>query len=532
MTLSLIVFMSGAIIAQDLHNAKVLGIVNLNKKDYATIADLTTNDVYKTALYKKELLVLNEDVQLDFTNDPTLSKGKVIKTGLNKNIFAFKGIQGITQTENSASLNFDGIDDYVETTSPVLDQVADGDFTFEAWINGDETNIGNHPVLFCNRPNSSNGMKFFFHNIWGGASHKMLAVQLNGANYFVLNNGTFNASLLDGTCHHVAVTRTGDLLSFYADGQLFGTRTVYSNHNIATGLNLRIGTDRSNSFPFRGTISDVRIWETARTSTDISLNYNRVLVGNETNLVANWEMNEGEGLSVIDKVTNDKIYIGSGELVDSKDPEWNGEICNNSTKLAIEIANPENPYDEVGRYISKVINYSNSLNKEKSLSFDVENFKNDFVNNPIEKFSEIIVDTNQVDTPLNKKEEKIRNRFHDKTVKSLSQNNLRKMIRISKKLENRVISSNKVTDLGRNALLLEFAYHRQLQSTIYVNGFWVNGEDLDYIPRDSPFDTHINNCMKKILAGMGPIRTILYFVDFEFMIDLIDCALEYLSSHN
>jgi len=86
LTLSLIVIMSGISIAQELHNAKVLGIVNLSSQDFATIIDLTANDVYKTALYGQELLIIDEDIQLSFTSGSV----QVVKAGLTENIFAFQ----------------------------------------------------------------------------------------------------------------------------------------------------------------------------------------------------------------------------------------------------------------------------------------------------------------------------------------------------------------------------------------------------------------------------------------------------------
>ncbi|MCB9335808.1 MAG: hypothetical protein H6586_06640 [Flavobacteriales bacterium] len=88
-TLLLSVIMCGISIAQELHDAKVNGIVKIGNKYIASVTDLTTNNVYKTSLFEKDLLISNEDVQLDFTSNPTAITGKIIKTGLNVNIFAF-----------------------------------------------------------------------------------------------------------------------------------------------------------------------------------------------------------------------------------------------------------------------------------------------------------------------------------------------------------------------------------------------------------------------------------------------------------
>ncbi len=323
MTLSLITILSYTITAQNLHNAKVLGIVNIGNNDVASIINLETDILYKTSAYSQGVLISNQDIQLEFNDNEESIK---VLHSSSENILAFEELEENQDdnpiNENNA-LKFDGVDDYIETSSSALDQITDGDFTFETWINGDENLAGNHPTIFCNRPNTSSGMKFFFHNIWGGASHKMLAVQLAGVNYFVLNNGTFNATLLDGTCHHVAITRAGDLLSFYADGVLFGTKTISGVPNIATGLNNRIGLTRGNKFPFNGMISDARIWNTARTNVEIAVNMNKaVVVKNNPNLVSYFKLNKGKNQSIKDRVSKEKTFLGSSNEVDNNDPNW------------------------------------------------------------------------------------------------------------------------------------------------------------------------------------------------------------------
>jgi RHS repeat-associated protein len=230
-------------------------------------------------------------------------------------------------------LDFDGVNDYMETSGLIIDQIADGDFTFEAKIKGDETTIGNHPTIFCNRSSPRSGMKLFFHNIWGGSSYKMLGVQLDGVNYIVINNGTYNGSLLDNTCHHVAVTRKDDSLYFYADGNLFGKRQVSGTPDISTGLDLRIGSDRSNVYPFEGIISDVRIWNTALHDTIISQNLNVIVPSISSNLIANWDMNDALDEYIVNEVNNDTTQLGSSSSSDGNDPQWVSSCCNDSVSL-------------------------------------------------------------------------------------------------------------------------------------------------------------------------------------------------------
>jgi len=139
--------------------------------------------------------------------------------------------------KTKACLTFDGIDDYIKISSAPSKAIANNDFTFEAWIEGNEGEQTQHPIIFSNRKASNaGGFKFFFHDLWDGSNYKMLSVQLDWKNYLIVNNGTYNGSLLDGNCHHVAITLEGSTLFFYADGELFGTRTISGNSTLPTVL--------------------------------------------------------------------------------------------------------------------------------------------------------------------------------------------------------------------------------------------------------------------------------------------------------
>lgn len=232
------------------------------------------------------------------------------------------------------SLYFDGNDDYVQTIAPVLDDVGGGDFTFEAWVNGAENM--DHPVIFSNT-SDEDGALFFFHNSDDSHPYKMLAVQLEGVNYFVADNGNFDESILNGIDHHVAVTRLGSLLSFYIDGALIGTQTIEGSPDISTGNDLRIGMTGNHEYPFDGNIGDVRIWNAARTAIEINDKKGSLLTGTEIGLVANWQMKEGEGQLATDKTDNEyDAYFGSSLSNDDSDPLWN-------TVPALQITYPCEP---------------------------------------------------------------------------------------------------------------------------------------------------------------------------------------------
>ncbi len=262
-------------------------------------------------------------------------------TGVNIQLTNASAACNYYENNTDYCLFFDGGDDRVEAPATSLNSIGTQDFTFEARIQGNTFNQNTHPVIFSNRNGASPGVIFGLHNQWNGCTpttFKMLMVQLNGVNYFICDNGTYNASLLDGVCHHVAVSRQGSLLSFYIDGQLIGTKTIAGTPSVASGNTLIIGDDNVSSNPFLGSISDIRIWNVARTAIQIQDNASLFLSGSETNLIANWKMDEGTGQTVCDSSPNNfHGALGTNTSSETMDPTWNSNCCSVTWQACDEI---------------------------------------------------------------------------------------------------------------------------------------------------------------------------------------------------
>lgn len=235
------------------------------------------------------------------------------------------------KAQQLGSLQFNGENNVVIVENSPLNVIDDGDFTLEAWIKGEDSGGFHHPTILSNRSTfpSGGGIMFFIHNQWGGSKYKLLSLQINEINYKFVNNGTFNGDLLDNKCHHVAVSRKGNILTFYADGIQFGTFTFNSG---TTSLNepLRIGQDRATNNTFDGLISQCRIWNIARTPTEIFQYKDVRLNGNENGLLAYWEMNETNGQILVDKTGQYNGILGNGNELDFRDPVWSKEGCINT----------------------------------------------------------------------------------------------------------------------------------------------------------------------------------------------------------
>jgi len=115
---------------------------------------------------------------------------------------------------------------------------------------------------------------------------------------FDIKDTTTRAS---GTWFHLAFTANGTDLKLYVNGTEVAT-TAASGTTKATSNTLYVGSDNSG---FRNvSVSDLRIWNVARTQVQIAANYQTRLAGNETNLVAYWKFNDGAGNTADDLTSN------------------------------------------------------------------------------------------------------------------------------------------------------------------------------------------------------------------------------------
>lgn len=168
-----------------------------------------------------------------------------------------------------AALNFDGGDDYVSIGSVIP---ASSSYTKEGWI---KTNsIGGNNIM------SSNSSAFWF---WQGN------IQAGHGGGFI--DVYYNASSLTNTWSHVAVTYDAptSTMKMYVNGNL-----VSQNNSVPTygGGAIQIGAFNNGSV-YNGSIDEVRIWNTARTQSEISANMNCEILSISTGLLAAYHFNQG-----------------------------------------------------------------------------------------------------------------------------------------------------------------------------------------------------------------------------------------------
>lgn len=229
-----------------------------------------------------------------------------------------------TFSQNNA-LNFDGIDDYVNLNAVAPAMTGSSNFTIEFWMKADLNNQSSsiRTSLFSINPQTSNGNGLLI--ILGGANTQEGKLMIYDEGSFGSNSDfTSNIIIGDNNCHHISYVRNGNAGSIYIDGVNVGSHT--SNYTLSTTDLYSLGQewDNLNTTPspsqfYNGEIDELRIWNTARTVSQIQANMNNELIGNEVGLVAYYNFNQG-----IPSANNS----GVGTLVDNTASGLNGNLNN------------------------------------------------------------------------------------------------------------------------------------------------------------------------------------------------------------
>ena len=156
-----------------------------------------------------------------------------------------------------------------------------------------------------------------------------LYIPSSGNLTFQTRNGQSSSSATynftpDGEWHHVVGVRDSaeQVVVLYVDGIEVGRRenstidftTVDRRFTIGT----REGAVGKYGFGFKGELSEVRLWNNARTASEIRELSRQRLRGSESGLIGYWPLNEGTGTRANDLVAAGNGTIASGTWVDSE----------------------------------------------------------------------------------------------------------------------------------------------------------------------------------------------------------------------
>ena len=198
------------------------------------------------------------------------------------------------------SLNFDGIDDWVNLNSLSDTLAGSSNFSIEFWMKADLNNQTSsiRTSMFCINNQTLNGNRFLM--ILGGSNAQTGHLMIYDQGSWGTNSDFISSQVIgDNTCHHIAYTLNGTTGSIYIDGVLAGTHvanfTLAANDFYSLGQewdNTNTASPNTSQF-YNGFLRDIRIWNDTRTALEISQNMNTTLTGNEPDLLALYYGNDG-----------------------------------------------------------------------------------------------------------------------------------------------------------------------------------------------------------------------------------------------
>jgi hypothetical protein len=208
------------------------------------------------------------------------------------------------------SLNFDGVDDYIETSGP---NITSGGFSFSAWVKTSDT--VNNQVIW-NGIDSTTAKSFV--RITGTALRVKIIDGSGGS-----NNIDNTVTTADGNWHHIAFTTDGltttNGVIVYVDGQELAVKGTLSNAGFASTTKNQIGSYATNTWNFNGNIDEVAMWSSVLTQAQIAQVYNNGYPGDLTSLspISWWRLGEdayfvSNVVTIPNKITGGPSGTGGG----------------------------------------------------------------------------------------------------------------------------------------------------------------------------------------------------------------------------
>lgn len=212
------------------------------------------------------------------------------------------------------ALKFDGANDFLQISdNALLSGGAGKNITVEAWVKPDQVD-GVRPVVekFLDGKIKDWGMQI--------VDGQLEAVIENNGDDWNLQGGSIPA----GSWTHIAFAfdNAANLVRVFVNGAEVGQRSLDKDMPDTQAV-LRVGRHGYASQYFAGEIDEIRLWNFARSASQVAADMNRQLSGTESGLIGYWQFNESTGQVAADKTTNANHWrLGNTTSSDSNDPAW------------------------------------------------------------------------------------------------------------------------------------------------------------------------------------------------------------------
>lgn len=222
----------------------------------------------------------------------------------NSAILSLSLLASFALSAQNTAIQLDGNSEYLSIAHKDNQNIND-EFTFEAWIyaNSWTNEIWRGTIMGKDDQGPDRG--YAFRCGANGSLSLVIAVDNTW-------HETFTGSLMNTQqWHHVAATVKDKTVQLYIDGQPVASST-YDGDPSPNTSDLKISSSGFDGRFFDGVIDEVRLWEVARTQTQISDNAAVDLLGTEDGLTLYLPMNEGAGTIATNLVDENCSATGIG----------------------------------------------------------------------------------------------------------------------------------------------------------------------------------------------------------------------------
>jgi len=248
------------------------------------------------------------EIPVDFEGDNRIidgdtSPGSIVDMGVDETLFA------VPMPPPGNCLDFDGGNDSVQVPDSASLQFGSGAFTIEAWVQNQNTTGSIWKRIVTKRAGTASWYSLCL-------SGYQLQLELAAGENFTAGPNIQG----DSKWHHVAAVRSGSGNIFlYVDGTEYPVGASATNTDNSSDIEIgKLGTEDYGGEIYRGKIDEVRIWNVARSGSEMLANMNQSLIGNEAGLAAYYRFDHDQGTLLGDFTTNHN----NGTLYNMDDSDW------------------------------------------------------------------------------------------------------------------------------------------------------------------------------------------------------------------
>jgi hypothetical protein len=281
----------------------------------AAIYDTALSDADIAATFTRKQFIINESLLYATKFERTSIQGygklpnvKVIGNNL-------KLLPSTAPVGQRSGLRFDGTSTQISTSLLSGRSMSTQPITVMGWVRP----TGAYSVVFTTRTGSN---QRFYLGIPFGSTNWDIGVQ--DKPWAVLSDNKLK--VIYGKWVHFAVVATGTDVILYLDN-VEAKRVAYTPYTLSANMTIGNIVDFSNDAFFKGTISNISIWNTALTQADIQKNMYSYLPATTPNLVEQWRLNEGVGNIAYGDKGNHGTITGTATWTTPSLMNWRNKVA-------------------------------------------------------------------------------------------------------------------------------------------------------------------------------------------------------------